>query len=500
MCAVPITLEKAGGVHLSGSRTVDIQGVTPQRREMALPWRGTLLLGVLLVTAGAEQSQKSTTGASTTQQEADEAPEAPMRVQLHKRNVPHSAVSASSLASKALEYNARAAHFAGVGSEEDVPLKNYLDAQYYGTVTIGDPPQEFSVIFDTGSSNLWVPSSQCSPTNIACRLHHKYDHSKSSSYKQYNQENAPIQIKYGSGSMSGFLSYDDVSIGELAAEGQGFAEATQEPGLAFVFAKFDGILGMGFPELAVNNVQPVFDTLVKQGKVDRPIFAFWLNRDPNSKEGPGGELSLGGIDKRHYHGKLTWLPVTRRGYWQVAMDGVQLNHAEIADCGDDGCKAILDSGTSLITGPSDVIEEINAAIGAGGSMKAQCHSYIKQHGPQVIDMLKHEEPDQICKELKMCKADESEESSAKMRKLLTASNHFNGARCSLCKSLTGYAKGLVNQKNATTEETLAELERLCKYLPSSGGTNSIPCDQVDDLPYIDFELGNKVCTEMVVVL
>lgn len=243
-------------------------------------------------------------------------------------------------------------------------LKNYMDAQYYGLIGIGTPPQNFTVIFDTGSSNLWVPSTHCYKFDIACMVHHKYDSSKSSTYVKNGTKFA---IRYGTGSLSGFLSQDVVTLGDLEILNQTFGEATKQPGMTFIAAKFDGILGMAYPKISVEGAEPFFDNVMKQKLIEKNLFSFYLNRDPAGD--PGGEMILGGTDPKYYKGKFSWYNVTRKAYWQIHMDAVDVANG-LTVC-EGGCEAIVDTGTSLITGPTKEVKKIQDAIGAKPLIKGE---------------------------------------------------------------------------------------------------------------------------------
>ncbi|XP_008070053.1 renin [Carlito syrichta] len=236
-----------------------------------------------------------------------------------------------------------------------VVLTNYLDTQYYGEIGIGTPPQTFKVIFDTGSANLWVPSTKCSPLYTACGIHRLYDSSESSSYMENGTE---FIIYYGSGRVKGFLSQDMVTVGGITVA-QMFGEITELPAMPFMLAKFDGILGMGFPEQAVGGVTPVFDHILSQGVLKEDVFSVYYSRNSHLL---GGELVLGGSDPQYYEGSFHYVSVTKTDSWQIKMKGVSVRSATLL-C-EEGCKAVVDTGASYISGPISSVRLLVEALGA----------------------------------------------------------------------------------------------------------------------------------------
>jgi len=233
----------------------------------------------------------------------------------------------------------------------NLTLNNDYNMSYSGIISVGSPDQLFNVIFDTGSADLWVPSKYC--TTIGCLNGNQYDPLRSSTYQF---EGSKFDISYGTGSCSGIVSIDNVKVAGVTVGSQAFGEVLFTPGDAFAYSSFEGILGLAFGSLASIESNTVLENMVDQEVLDGSVFAFWLT----SSIYEGGELVLGGYNPQRFDGDLKWIPITSPGYWSVRLDSVRIGSKTIRE----GTRAIIDSGTSLIAGPTLAITTINKLIGA----------------------------------------------------------------------------------------------------------------------------------------
>ncbi|KAI3769674.1 hypothetical protein L6452_00784 [Arctium lappa] len=305
-------------------------------------------------------------------------------------------------------------------SDSDIiPLKNYMDAQYFGEI---------------GKS---------------------------------------AAIQYGTGSISGFFSQDSVKLGDLVVKEQDFIEATKEPGITFLAAKFDGILGLGFQEISVGDAVPVWYNMVNQGLVQEPVFSFWLNRNADEEE--GGELVFGGVDPNHFKGEHTYVPVTQKSKGLLAGESsriyISTNRYRVSEisisisgfCAS-GCAAIADSGTSLLAGPTTIITQINQAIGAAGVMSQQCKSLVDQYGKSMIEMLLSEEqPEKICSQMKLCSFDGSHDTSMIIESVVDKntgkSSGVHDEMCTLCEMAIVWMQNQIRQ-NETEENIINYVDKV----------------------------------------
>jgi len=237
------------------------------------------------------------------------------------------------------------------GAPQPVVISDYQNAQYFGPITVGSPGETLKVVYDTGSSNLWVPMKDC--CSFLTR-HSLYHHEKSSSYVANGTK---FNIAYGSGPVAGYYSQDHATIGNVKVLDYTFAEVNDVSGLgvAFTVGKFDGICGMGWDTISVDHVQTPLQGLLASGQLPEPVFAFYMGNLAD------GELVLGGVDQAHYSGDFSYVPLQSKGYWQIAMDGLKLEGKAIGSTP----YAIVDSGTSLMAGPTADAKAIATALSLG---------------------------------------------------------------------------------------------------------------------------------------
>lgn len=153
-----------------------------------------------------------------------------------------------------------------------------------------------------------------------------------------------------------------LQIAGLPIIDQVFGEVLQQPGDVFDKSEFDGIFGLAWPPLSVSDTKSPIDRLYETGSIKKRVFCFHMN---SQQETTGGELVIGGCDVD----PLFWVPVTEIGYWQFTLSKITATpHPNVGgnvyDACTNGCEAIFDTGTSLITGPKEEVDVLNEMIGA----------------------------------------------------------------------------------------------------------------------------------------
>lgn len=226
------------------------------------------------------------------------------------------------------------------------------DAAYYGPVTIGSgdgSAQTFELIFDTGSSDVWVPGPDCGILK-GCVHSTKYDEGGT-------DLGTTTSITYGSGSTAGENFVDDVTVAGLTSSNQTLISVSTAAGFTEIDA--DGICGMAFSSIAQDEGTTFFENLVAAGVVDTDEFGFYLGRLASGTE-DDSELTLGGRDSTKYSGSFVTVPVTSETYWQVALDNVTVD-GSIGGADTEG-QAAIDTGTTVVLAPTTAAKEIMKKI------------------------------------------------------------------------------------------------------------------------------------------
>lgn len=216
-----------------------------------------------------------------------------------------------------------------------LPLTNYLNVQFYGNVTIGQ--QALEMVFDTGSADTWVKAKEYEPTENSVKSAHEFT------------------INYAMGGVSGILHYDRMSLDadtSLVLPRQGFLVVEpQNAEPAFDGLTFDGVMGLGFPSLAITQQDAILREL-------RTPFSFFLTDHPDYES----QLMFGEVPSDlYFEASRTTLTVgLGESYWSVPL---YVNIGEMVSL---NRPVLLDTGTSFVVIPQhDFLRVINAVFPAG---------------------------------------------------------------------------------------------------------------------------------------
>lgn len=247
------------------------------------------------------------------------------------------------------------------------------DSSYFGSLAIGTPAVSFDVILDTGSADLWVAGTTC---QTGCENVPTFDPTASTSFQN---QSTTFSITYGSGQASGALAKDVVQMAGFSVTNQVFAVCDQiSSGL--LSNPVSGLLGLGFQTIASSKATPLWQTLVSNGAWTDPVMAFYLTRYINQSNADslefGGSFTMGFANTSLYTGEIDYISLPTTGsYWILPLSTLTVQGTQVSLPSGSASYAAIDTGTTLVGGPSQYIAEIFAQIPGSAPGTGNFQSY-----------------------------------------------------------------------------------------------------------------------------
>ncbi|KAJ3828234.1 acid protease [Lentinula raphanica] len=237
------------------------------------------------------------------------------------------------------------------------------DVGYLATIQMGTPPQNFLILMDSGSADLWVGSENCQSTaGGGCGSHTFLGTASSSTFQDSGKQFA---VTYGTGNVAGTIVTDNIAVAGLNLTGHQFGVADQESDdFADNSVPFDGLMGLAQSTLSEQGVPTPPESLASAGLISDAITSFKISREADNLN--DGEITFGGLDATKFDSSTltTFDNVNQDGFWEGAMDSVTVDGT---DTGLTGRTAILDTGTTLIVAPPNDATAVHQLIQGSAS-------------------------------------------------------------------------------------------------------------------------------------
>lgn len=247
-------------------------------------------------------------------------------------------------------------------SGENLIVNQDADSSFFGSVAVGTPAVAYDVILDTGSADLWLASSSC--TDSACQRLATFDPSSSSTFES---SSTAFSITYGSGDAAGTLGQDIVQMAGFSVQNQVFA-VCDTVSADLLTSPVSGLMGLAFQTIASSGAAPLWETLASSSAWTDQLMAFQLTRYNNVSNAqslePGGTFTMGAVNTSLYTGDIDYndIPDGDATYWLQTISAITSQGGSISVPSGSDALAAIDTGTTLIGGPSDAIAAIYANI------------------------------------------------------------------------------------------------------------------------------------------